>query len=364
MSVFGWALPGEGSIRAGLSAGRRPHARAATIMILIVISGAPILGAKVADRYRSSIAPSPSSSIVQGTRPTASPSNRIPPPANPARASTELAQVIVQRNLTYGSDRGMALQLDAYLATPRAARRPAVVVLHGGGWEGGDKADTASLSAALAGAGFEAFNIDYRLATADAPGYPFQINDAQAAVRWVRANASRLGVDPGRIGAIGVSAGAYLALELAAGTIDRSTGSGVAAVVSWSAPTDLLGLAGIADATCAGQTCPRGSLAGLWYWAVHDFLGCDPPTCSALEIASSPVNHMAAGGPPLMLWNSSDELVPASQEDELYTRARAVGERVIREELPGSEHGAQYRSVALARSISFLVSELGMGAKA
>lgn len=93
---------------------------------------------------------------------------------------------------------------------------PAMLVVHGGAWRMGTRADLATIAHGLAEHGYVAVAIDYRLA----PKYKFpaQLYDSQAAVRWMRAHASELKIDPTRIGGFGYSAGGHLVALL--GTLD------------------------------------------------------------------------------------------------------------------------------------------------
>src|SRR5215213_6757666 len=93
---------------------------------------------------------------------------------------------------------------------------PAMLVVHGGAWRMGARADFAAIAHSLAEHGYTAVAIDYRLA----PTYKFpaQIYDCQAAVRWMRSHAAELKIDPNRIGGFGYSAGGHLVALL--GTLD------------------------------------------------------------------------------------------------------------------------------------------------
>ena len=137
-----------------------------------------------------------------------------------------------ERGVVYGTVEDEPLLLDVF-RPPAAAARPAVVLVHGGGMSTGFRADMADPARQLARAGYIAFAVDYRLVDA-ASGrhrWPAQLDDVQQAVRWVRANAARYGVDPGRVGAYGWSAGGQLAALL--GTRDtRDAASSLAAYPS------------------------------------------------------------------------------------------------------------------------------------
>ncbi len=113
-------------------------------------------------------------------------------------------------NLAYGSFAAETLDL----CTPIGATtpRPGVIFIHGGGWSTGDKLAYDSACATLAKYGFVAATINYRLAPANV--WPAQIEDAQLAVRWLRAHAATYNLDPQRLCAWGDSAGAHLAVYL------------------------------------------------------------------------------------------------------------------------------------------------------
>lgn len=131
------------------------------------------------------------------------------PRLNQENVETELG-------IVYGFTSDETLLLDCYRPLSLGAPRPAVILIHGGGMWTGSRAHMAEPARELARAGYVAFSIDYRLVDA-ASGrnrWPAQLDDAQRAVRWVRANAGRFGVDPGRVGAYGWSAGGQLAALL------------------------------------------------------------------------------------------------------------------------------------------------------
>lgn len=96
-----------------------------------------------------------------------------------------------------------------------AAGAPCVVLIHGGGWDGGDRTELAGLNRWLAARGVAVAAFDYRLAPAHP--WPAQAEDLRVVLRWIRANAGRLGVDPERITLAGRSAGGQIATATAYG---------------------------------------------------------------------------------------------------------------------------------------------------
>lgn len=172
------------------------------------------------------------------------------------------------------------LLLDVYKTDDTSSPKPAVVVVHGGSFNEGskEKEEIVSLARYLAHRGYVVFPINYRL-TADHPAAPsywsvFNLTatvhaasvDTKAAVRFVRANAGRFGVDPDRIGLIGESAGAIAGVAVAVGDEDRFNRD------SGSLPVPEQNLPEVSDAV--------GAYVHLWGGADHvllDLDGSDPP---------------------------------------------------------------------------------------
>ena len=119
--------------------------------------------------------------------------------------------------LTFAEPESGPLKLDLYLPAVTGEREPPLVVLiHGGGWRKGTRANERNKALWLANRGYAAATIDYRLA-GTAP-FPAAVEDCRAAVRWLRSRAGEHGYDPNRIAAVGSSAGAHLAALLATAT--------------------------------------------------------------------------------------------------------------------------------------------------
>ena len=154
----------------------------------------------------------------------------------------------VENDLVFGKGGGQELRLD--LAVPAGPGPfPAILCVHGGGWRGGSRKLFAETLKVLAGRGYVAAAVEYRLAPDHK--FPAQIEDCKCEVRWLRANAAKYKVDPNRIGAVGFSAGGHLVCLLGLTTrADGLEGTGdltpdaarqssrVQAVVSFFGPTD------------------------------------------------------------------------------------------------------------------------------
>lgn len=128
--------------------------------------------------------------------------------------------VRVERDVAYlPPERRQKADLYFPQEAPADGRLPAVIVIHGGGFNDGDKDRRREVNIAshLARRGYVAMSIDYQLWNKGVkrPTWPQSLHDAKSAVRWLRRHAARLGIDPDRIGAIGCSAGGNLVSMLA-----------------------------------------------------------------------------------------------------------------------------------------------------
>lgn len=136
-------------------------------------------------------------------------------PTKPAPLSAEPPDTVkAELDLSYGKTPEQELKLDIYRPKSGGDALPACVLVHGGGWMKGDKERFRPLAIALAERGYVVANVEYRLGSV--AKYPAGVQDCVLAVRWVRANAKRFGLDPARIGAWGGSAGGHIVGLMAA----------------------------------------------------------------------------------------------------------------------------------------------------
>jgi acetyl esterase len=246
-------------------------------------------------------------------------------------------RVTVKQDVTYRTVDGAKLGLDVYRPAKKGKDRPAVVLIHGGGWRAGDKRVFADQGNQLAERGFVAFSVNYRLAP-DHP-YPAAVDDVEAAVVWVRTHADDYGVDADRIGALGGSAGGHLTGMLATigdGPLDR--GHRIAAGVSWSGPMDLESIA----------------VAPM----VQAFVGCAPDACADKYADASPIVHVDKSDAPMLLVNSTNELVPQTQADTMKAALDAAGVANQEIVLPGRAHARAYTGRVWDQTVAFLENYL------
>ncbi len=153
-----------------------------------------------------------------------------PPAEKAAPQKTVLSPALVaglesHAGLTYARYGSRELQLDLYRPAQRGAPLPAIVMIHGGGWFQGNRGGMTRLAQALAARGYVTVTISYRLS--GEAKFPAAIQDAKAAVRWLRSNAGTYGIDSAAIGVTGHSAGGHLAALLAtSGGVQELEGDG------------------------------------------------------------------------------------------------------------------------------------------
>jgi len=235
----------------------------------------------------------------------------------PQEPNTGTGSVTVKENVSYSSVDGSELRLDVYQPADHGTKlRPAVVLIHGGGWTSFDKSTMRTMGQFLARFGFVAFSVDYRLFQGQANRWPAQLDDVQRAVRWVRANAAVYGVNPERIGAFGHSAGAQLAALLGMeDTRDNSDSvlaaysSRVQAVVDVSGPTDFT-----ADHDAEG---------------IHfltQFFGADYAKHPEVWRDASPAFRVSKGDAPfLIVHGTEDQNISIARAQELLEKLQAAG---------------------------------------
>ncbi len=240
---------------------------------------------------------------------------------NEGARQTQAPSLQIDRDIEYARPGGRSLKLDLYRRLPAAAPSPVVVWLNSGEWSPGSRYPTPA--AALTTYGYSVASIDYRPGS-EAP-FPAQINDAKAAIRWLRANAAKYNLDPAHIGVWGFGGGGHLAallgtsgdvkeLEGDLGNPDQS--SRVQAVVDFSGPIDLLRMDKLG-------TQPRSTAANapeaVW-------LGGPLPQNAAKAKAANPVTYISKDDAPfLIVHGTADAEIPTRQSQILVSALKVAG---------------------------------------
>lgn len=252
---------------------------------------------------------------------------------NAPRSSSALpAGFKALRDLAYVTGGHARQKLDLYLP-PDGTKRPLVVWIHGGAWEGGSKDGCPALP--LLGRGFAVASLNYRLSQHAV--FPAQIEDCKSAIRWLRAHAAEHGIDPERIGVWGASAGGHLAALL--GTTGHSKefdkgehldqSSRVQCVIDWFGPSDFLrwGSGSVIDTVN-----PRSPVVKLLGGAASDR--------EAAARRASPVYFVQKDAPPfLIVHGDRDAVVPLQQSQLLHDALRSAGAESTLDVIAGSGHG-------------------------
>jgi len=231
-------------------------------------------------------------------------------------AVSESPTFTVQENVPYESVNGTTLTLDVYAPAGHATGlRPAVILIHGGGWAALSKSTMRGMGAFLARSGFVAFAVDYRLVQGAENRWPAQLDDVQRAVRWVRAHAAQYSVNPARLGAFGHSAGGQLAALLG---MEETRDNSDAALAQYSSRVQaVVDVSGPSDFTRDHDTDNA---------FLTEFLGTTYADHPKVWQSASPALCAAKGDAPfLIVHGTQDEEVPIAQAQELYEKLQAAG---------------------------------------
>jgi acetyl esterase/lipase len=234
-------------------------------------------------------------------------------------------------NIVYTQASGFPQLLDLYIPTPFARKaRPGIIFVHGGGWAGGSKDDFAAWARYYTAQGYVCTSVNYRLTPLHV--WPAQINDVQAAVRWMRRNSRTLALDPNRIGAVGASAGGHLVLFLGEtdtlNDFDPSLSgfsSRVQAVVDFFGPTEF--------------NMPSEWSGQIWT-LIQNLIGQPWTPASPAYAAAGPVNYVTPDDAPTVVFHGLvDTVVPIDQSRRIVARLQASQIPVTYHEFPGEGHG-------------------------
>ncbi len=216
------------------------------------------------------------------------------------------------------------------------AAAPTVIWVHGGAWRAGSKDDVPVLR--WLERGFAIASVEYRLSPE--ARFPAQIHDIKAAIRYLRARASELKLDPNRFIVAGSSAGGHLAAlvgisngvkELEGNVGEhRSESSTVSAIVSFYGASNLQSI--------LSQSTPHG--LNVRVPALQLLLGGQPDEVPELAKLASPVAHVDNTDPPIwLIHGDADPQMPMQQSIELQTAYAQAGRPVKLDIIHGGKHG-------------------------
>jgi len=225
----------------------------------------------------------------------------------------ESQKVEARTGITYANHDGVALLGDLYLPSG-SGRFPALIAIHGGGWQAGARGTFQFWGPYLAERGYALFAISYRLAKKGEKAFPQAVHDVLAAVQFMRASAGQFKIDPERIGLFGASAGAHLAA--------LATLGGGSPIFKGAYPKDphatvstkvkaLIGVYGVYDLADMWQ---RYQLQSPRENNIENFLGASPMDDPRLYFDASPINYATFAN------NQIGVFLSAGTEDDLVDR--------------------------------------------
>jgi acetyl esterase/lipase len=243
------------------------------------------------------------------------------------------SDLVIKSDLPYGPD--PQEKADVIYPKGTVGANPAVVLIHGGAWRGGDKGELSMAAELLARQGFTVVNVNYRLFDGAKNIYPAAVDDVQKVVRLMRLHAAEYHIQPDHIGALGSSAGGHLAAML--GTCDTlhnddpdlvQFSSRVEAVVDAYGPTDLTAdVQGFVGVQSAKET-------------LRAFLGGDKTQVPDRYKEASPIFHIDANSAPFLIYHGDkDTVVPIEQSKSFYAALKDHNIDTKLVILPGQGHG-------------------------
>ncbi|BCX47822.1 hypothetical protein HAHE_17300 [Haloferula helveola] len=238
-------------------------------------------------------------------------------------ANLRLAESVeVTRDVSYADTDNPRQRLDLVLPKAREGKKPlpVVVFVHGGGWQSGDKRQAVRRLVPLVASGdYAGVSVGYRLT--DEAQWPAQMHDCKAAIRWIRANADKHGLDPDKIAVWGTSAGGHLVavlgtsagVEAMDGKLGPNTAEStkVTCVVDFFGPTDFSKMSAASDGKGPiDHDAPNSPESKLVGGAIQEH----PDKVAA----ANPITYVDAGDPPfLIIHGTKDPLVPFNQSELL-----------------------------------------------
>lgn len=245
------------------------------------------------------------------------------------------ATVAAPQKKTFAYGKAAKQKFDVYWTKTTSKKpRPAIVLVHGGYWWGGDRSQVSAWARDLAKRGYVTFAVSYRLSTQDV--WPAQRDDVEASIAKIRLNAKKWGVDKSRIVMLGTSAGGQLATMVGVYGRGLSHVRGVVALSPVNSP--LIGY------TEGGKSDADGLTKALRK-SIIQLLGCTPfpydTDCWPRLLDATPEQHASVGDAPMLIIHSADDFVGPEHSRTLRNTLKADGVPVSLRTIPGSMHGTE-----------------------
>jgi acetyl esterase/lipase len=240
--------------------------------------------------------------------------------------------VKAEKDIDYVGNGEKRQMLDLYVPEKASEPLPLVVWIHGGAWRAGSKEGCPAIG--LTTHGYAVASINYRLT--DAASFPAQIEDCRAAIRWLRANASKHNIDPNRIGVWGASAGGHLVALLGTSADEKgwdgvggnsNVSARVQAVCDYFGPVEFLSYADRPDVSAPDST-------------ISKLLGGPPKEKMDVAKQASPLTFISKDDPPfLIVHGDQDRTVSLKQSELLTEKLKEAGVEATLLIVKGAGHG-------------------------
>ncbi|MFL6798293.1 MAG: alpha/beta hydrolase fold domain-containing protein [Xanthobacteraceae bacterium] len=241
---------------------------------------------------------------------------------------TETAQVETRSGINYANHDGITLLGDLYVPAG-TGRAPALVAVHGGGWQAGARSAFQYWGPYLAERGYAVFAISYRLAKKGEKMFPQAVHDVLAAVQFLRASAGQFRIDPERIGLFGASAGAHLASLAALGAGSPVFKGGYPKDPHATANTKVKALVGVYGVYDLVEMWQRYLIQSPRENNIENFIGAAPMDDPRLYFDASPISYATTSNNQIGVFLSvgtEDDLVNrAAQSDAFLLRLKQAG---------------------------------------
>jgi acetyl esterase/lipase len=214
------------------------------------------------------------------------------------------ADIIFKPDIVYRSINGRELLLDIFYPKKTRKRKPAVVMIYGGGWRSGNKTQNHAMAIELAKKGYVAVSAEYRLSLEAA--YPAAVQDLKGAIKWMRANAKKYGIDTTKIAALGCSAGGQLAALLGTTNGIEYLEDNINDVSHSAAVQAVIDMDGIL--AFKHPESEEGVMAGQWLGGTYE-------QKQETWKEASPLYHVNSNSVPILFINSSSPRFHAGRTD-------------------------------------------------
>lgn len=222
------------------------------------------------------------------------------------------SNVVEQKGIIYKKIGSRFLMLDAFYSKSKEAK-PAVIIIHGGGWKSGDKSQMESMAIEIASKGYSCFAIEYRL-SAEAK-YPAAIFDVKSAIQFIKDNAAKFNVDATRVAILGCSSGGQMAALVGTTNGNKSFEEGKSSYKSSSHVQAVIDMDGIL--AFKHPESEEGKVAALWLGGSYD----EKPE---IWDQASALSHVDENTPPILFINSDMPRFHAGRDD-MITELNKLG---------------------------------------